>query len=187
MLEGITDPGKLADFVAANLDLALPAKVELLSLGDVPRRLERLAELLAEELQVLEVGSQIQEKVKAKLDEHQREYVLREQLRVIRQELGEEASDDELDELITKLDDAGLSPEARRVADRELRRLKQMSPQSAEYHVARTYLEVIAALPWDRLSPDRLDLKAAREVLDRDHYDLAPSRIASSSTSPCAR
>lgn len=173
VLEGITDPGKLADFVAANLDLSLPAKAELLSLGDIPRRLERLAEFLAEELQVLEVGSQIQEKVKAKLDEHQREYVLREQLRVIRQELGEEGSDDELQDLMTKLDRSGLSTEARRIADRELKRLKQMSPQSAEYHVARTYLEVIAALPWERVSPDRLDLKAARDVLDRDHYDLA--------------
>ena len=172
VLEGISDPGKLADFVAANLDLALPAKAELLSLGDIPRRLERLAELLAEELQVLEVGSQIQEKVKAKLDEHQREYVLREQLRVIRQELGEDASEDELQDLANKLDRAGVSPEARRVADRELKRLRQMSPQSAEYHVSRTYLEVIAALPWDRVSPDRLDLKAAREILDRDHYDL---------------
>jgi ATP-dependent Lon protease len=174
VLEGISDPGKLADFVAANLDLALPARVELLSLGDVPRRLERLAELLAQELQVLEVGSQIQEKVRAKLDEHQREYVLREQLRVIRQELGEEAGDDDVEDLVQKLDAAGLSAEARRIADRELRRLKQMSPQSAEYHVARTYLEVIAALPWERVSPDRLDLKAAREILDRDHYDLAP-------------
>ncbi|MGH7537340.1 MAG: endopeptidase La, partial [Gemmatimonadales bacterium] len=173
VLEGITDPGKLADFVAANLDLALPAKAELLALADVPRRLERLAEFLAEELQVLEVGSQIQEKVKAKLDEHQREYVLREQLRVIRSELGEDASDDELEDLIGKLDRAGLSPEARRVADRELKRLRHMSPQSAEYHVVRTYLEVIGALPWERVSPDRLDLKTAREVLDRDHFDLA--------------
>jgi ATP-dependent Lon protease len=173
VMNGISDPGKLADFVAANLDLALPAKAELLSLGDIPRRLERLAEFLAEELQVLEVGSQIQEKVKAKLDEHQREYVLREQLRVIRQELGEDATDDELQDLTNKLDAAGLSAEARRVADRELKRLRQMSPQSAEYHVARTYLEVIAALPWERVSADRLDLKGAREILDRDHYDLA--------------
>jgi ATP-dependent Lon protease len=173
VMEGIADPGKLADFVAANLDLAMPAKAELLALGDIPRRLERLAEFLAEELQVLEVGSQIQEKVKAKLDEHQREYVLREQLRVIRQELGEDGSDDELQDLTNKLDGAGLSSEARRVADRELKRLRQMSPQSAEYHVARTYLEVIAALPWERVSADRLDLKGAREILDRDHYDLA--------------
>jgi ATP-dependent Lon protease len=172
VLEGITDPGKLADFVAANLDLALPAKAELLALGEIRPRLERLAELLAEELEVLEVGSQIQEKVRAKLDEHQREYVLREQLRVIRQELGEEATDDDVQDLATKLDGAGLSAEARRVVDRELKRLRQMSPQSAEYHVVRTYLETIAALPWERVSPDHHDLKAAREILDRDHYDL---------------
>src|SRR2546423_9537211 len=99
VLVGITDAGKLADFVAANLDLALPPKAELLALDDVNRRLERLAELLGQELQVLEVGSQIQEKVRTRLDQNQREYVLREQLRVIRQELGEEDADDELTEL----------------------------------------------------------------------------------------
>src|SRR6266566_1752864 len=129
VLAGITDGSKLADFAAANLDLALPAKAELLSIDDVNRRLERLAELLGQELQVLEVGTQIQEKVKSRL-------------------------------------------EAKKVADRELKRLRQMSPQSAEYHVARTYLEVFATLPWGRTSEDRLDLKAAREILDRDHYDL---------------
>ena len=172
VLEGIGDAGKLADFIAANLDIALPAAAELLSIGDVSKRLERLSELLAEELQVLEVGSQIQEKVKARLDDHQREYVLREQMRVIRQELGEETTDEEIEELTNRLASAGLSAEARKVADRELRRLRQMSPQSAEYHVARTYLDVLVGLPWDRVSQDRLDLKAARTILDRDHYDL---------------
>src|SRR5437899_3098815 len=172
VLAGITDGSKLADFAAANLDLALPAKAELLSIDDVNRRLERLAELLGHELQVLEVGTQIQEKVKSRLDANQREYVLREQLRVIRQELGEDEGDDELTELGKRLEEGGLSPEARKVADRELKRLRQMSPQSAEYHVARTYLEVFATLPWSRTSEDRLDLKAAREILDRDHYDL---------------
>src|SRR5438094_52142 len=135
---------QLADFAAANLDLALPAKAELLSIDDVNRRLERLAELLGQELQVLEVGTQIQEKVKSRLDANQREYVLREQLRVIRQELGEDDGDDELDELGRRLDEAGLHAEAKKVSDRELKRLRQMSPQSAEYHVARTYLEVFA-------------------------------------------
>jgi ATP-dependent Lon protease len=172
VLAGITDPGRLADFVAANLDLALPAKAELLALDDVTRRLERLTELLAAELQVLEVGSQIQEKVKLRLDENQREYVLREQLTVIKQELGEDESEDELDELVRRLEEAGLSAEARKVADRELKRLRLMPPQSAEYHVARTYLETFVALPWNRVSEDRLDLAAAREILDRDHYDL---------------
>src|SRR5256714_872899 len=172
VLVGISDAGKLADFVAANLDLALPAKAELLALDDVNRRLERLAELLGQELQVLEVGSQIQEKVRTRLDQNQREYVLREQLRVIRQELGEEDADDELTELAHRLDAAGLHEEATKVVERELKRLRQMSPQSAEYHVARTYLEVFATLPWGRTSEDRLDLKAARDILDRDHYDL---------------
>ncbi|MGH7645425.1 MAG: endopeptidase La [Gemmatimonadales bacterium] len=173
ILAGISDPGKLADFVAANLDLALPAKAELLSLDDVNRRLERLTELLSAELQVLELGSQIQEKTRARLDQTQREYVLREQLSVIRQELGEDESDDELDDLAKRLEAAGLSAEGRKVADRELKRLRQMPMQSAEYQVARTYLEVFAALPWTRVSEDRLDLKAAREILERDHYDLA--------------
>src|SRR6266704_3452214 len=174
VLGGVSDAGKLADFVAANLDLALPAKAELLAIDEVNRRLERLAELLGQELQVLEVGSQIQEKVRTRLDQNQREYVLREQLRVIRQELGEEEGEDELTELAGRLEAAGLHDEAKKVVDRELKRLRQMSPQSAEYHVARTYLEVIASLPWGRTSEDRLDLKAARDILDRDHYDLKP-------------
>ncbi len=172
VLAGITEAGKLADFIAANLDLALPAKAELLAIDDVTRRLERLQEFQVQELQVLEVGTQIQEKVKTRLDQNQREYVLREQLQVIRQELGEGEGDDELDELAKKLEDAQLSAEAKKVAERELKRLRQMSPQSAEYQVARTYLDVFAGLPWARVTEDRLDLKAAREILDRDHYDL---------------
>ncbi|PYP20753.1 MAG: endopeptidase La [Gemmatimonadetes bacterium] len=172
VLAGINEAGKLADFIAANLDLALPAKAELLAIDDVTRRLERLGEFLMQELQVLEVGTQIQEKVKNRLDENQREYVLREQLQVIRQELGEGEGDDELEELAKRLEEAQLSAEGKKVCDRELKRLRQMSPQSAEYQVARTYLDVFAALPWARVTQDRLDLKAAREILDRDHYDL---------------
>jgi ATP-dependent Lon protease len=172
VLAGITEAGKLADFIAANLDLALPAKAELLAVDDVTRRLERLAEFLVQELEVLEVGTQIQEKVKTRLDQNQREYVLREQLQIIRQELGEDTGDDELDELAQRIEQAELSPEAAKVAERELKRLRQMSPQSAEYQVARTYLDVFATLPWTKVSQDRLDLKAARAILDRDHYDL---------------
>src|SRR5439155_6711214 len=104
--DGVTDAGKLADFVAANIDLPLPAKAELLAIDEVNKRLERLAELLGQELQVLEVGSQIQEKVKSRLDQNQREYVLREQLRVIRQELGEDEGEDELAELGRRLEQA---------------------------------------------------------------------------------
>ncbi|MGH7754483.1 MAG: endopeptidase La, partial [Gemmatimonadales bacterium] len=172
VLAGIEDAGKLTDFVAANLDLNVDAKAELLGEPRVAERLERLSTLLAEELQVLEVGSQIQEKLKTQLDQNQREYLLREQMRVIKQELGEDVEDDELGELDQRLKRAGLSPEAEKVVQREIKRLAQMSPQSAEYQVARTYLEVFAALPWSGLSEDRLELKLAREILDRDHYDL---------------
>src|SRR5438094_8347959 len=175
VLAGITDAAKLADFVAAHLELALPAKAELLAIDEVNRRLERLAELMGQELQVLEVGSQIQEKVRTRLDQNQREYVLREQLRVIRQELGEEEGEDELAELARRLEEGGLSPEGKKVADRELKRLRQMSPQSAEYHVARTYLEVLASLPCSRTSTDRLDVKGARDILDPDQSDLKPA------------
>src|SRR5207247_1534009 len=182
VLSGITDGSKLADFAAANLDLALPAKAELLSIDDVNRRLERLAELLGQELQVLEVGTQIQEKVKSRLDANQREYVLREQLRVIRQELGEDDGDDELDELGRRLDEAGLHAEAKKVADRELKRLRQMSPQSAEYHVARTYLEVFATLPWRSVGCGTRRRCAAIAA-----PTSAPSRAASSTRCSAAR
>src|SRR5256885_9151935 len=117
VLVGISDAGKLADFVAANLDLALPAKAELLAIDEVNRRLERLAELLGQELQVLEVGSQIQEKVKSRLDANQREDVLREPLRVIRQELGEDEGEDERAELGRRLAQAGGSPAAKKGVD----------------------------------------------------------------------
>src|SRR3989442_4627083 len=118
VLVGIAEGGKLADFVAANLDLALPAKAELLAIDDVNRRLERLAELLGQELQVLEGGSQIQEKGRTRLDQNQREYVLREQLRVIPQELGEEEGADELTELAGRVRAFGPHDAARTVAER---------------------------------------------------------------------
>ena len=173
VLAGISDPGKLADFVAANLDLAVDAKVELLGSGDVAARLERLSALIAQELQVLEVGSQISEKVKTRLDEHQREYVLREQLKAIQEELGEGGPEGgEAGELLQKLEAAKPPEEALKAGRRELERLERMSPQSAEYQVSRTYVEVLASLPWSVLSEDRLDIAHARAVLDRDHFDL---------------
>ena len=172
MLAGISDPGKLADFVAANLDIAVEAKAELLATGDVATRLERLGGLITQELQVLEVGTQISEKVKSRLDEHQREYVLREQLKAIQEELGEGGLEGEMGELLKKLEAAKPSEEALAAGRREVERLARMSPQSAEYQVSRTYVEVLAGLPWSVLTEDRLDIAHAREVLDRDHFDL---------------
>ena len=172
VLAGITDPGKLADFVAANLDVAVEAKAELLATGDVTARLERLSTLIGQELQVLEVGTQISEKVKSRLDEHQREYVLREQLKAIQEELGEGGLEGDTGDLLKKLEAAKPSEEALAAGRRELERLARMSPQSAEYQVSRTYVEVLAGLPWSVLTEDRLDIAHAREVLDRDHFDL---------------
>ena len=173
VLQGITDPGKLADFCAANLSVDVAVKAQLLGLGDVTARLEKLVGLIDQEIQVLEVGSQIQEKLKSRLDEHQREYVLREQLRLIREELGEgEGGESDTDELRKKLEAAQPSEEALKAGKRELERLARMSPQSSEYQVARTYLELLASLPWASVSEDRLDVANARAVLDRDHYDL---------------
>jgi ATP-dependent Lon protease len=172
VLAGITDPGKVADFAAANLDIAVEAKAELLATGDVAARLERLSALIAREMQVLEVGTQISEKVKTRLDEHQREYVLREQLRAIQEELGEGGGDGDAGDLLAKLEAAQPGEEALKAGRRELERLGRMSPQSAEYQVARTYVEVLAGLPWSVLTEDRRDIAHAREVLDRDHYDL---------------
>ncbi|HTT68769.1 MAG TPA: endopeptidase La [Gemmatimonadales bacterium] len=172
VLAGITDAGKLADFVAANLDVAVEAKAELLATGDVAARLERLSALIGQELQVLEVGTQISEKVKSRLDEHQREYVLREQLKAIQEELGEGGLEGEMGELLKKLEAAKPSEEALAAGRRELERLGRMSPQSAEYQVSRTYVEVLAGLPWSVLTEDRLDIAHARSVLDRDHFDL---------------
>jgi ATP-dependent Lon protease len=172
VLAGITDPGKLADFVAANLDIAVEAKAELLATGDVAARLERLAALINQELQVLEVGTQISEKVKSRLDEHQREYVLREQLKAIQEELGDDGPEGETGDLLKKLEDAKPSEEALAAGRREVERLGRMSPQSAEYQVSRTYVEVLAGLPWSALTDDRLDIAHARQVLDRDHFDL---------------
>jgi len=173
VLDGITDPGKLSDFCAANLSVDVAAKAALLGMGDVTARLEKLATLLDKEIQVLEVGSQIQEKLKSRLDEHQREYVLREQMRLIQEELGEgPRGESDVAELTRRLEAAKPTEDALKAGRRELDRLERMSPQSAEYQVARTYIELLAGLPWSAASEDRLDIANARAILDRDHYDL---------------
>jgi len=173
VLEGLTDPGKLADFCAANLSINVGVKAQLLGTGDITARLEKLTALLDQEIQVLEVGSQIQEKLKSRLDDHQREYVLREQMRLIQEELGESAGGaSDVADLKKKLEEAKPPEDALKAGQRELDRLGRMSPQSAEYQVARTYIELLAGLPWSTVSEDRLDVRNARTILDRDHYDL---------------
>jgi ATP-dependent Lon protease len=170
----IQDPGRLADFVAASLpSLTTPQKQEMLETLDVRARLDRLNKVLVKDLEVLEVGNKIQSQVKTELQKNQREYYLREQMKAIQKELGE--GDDqqrEFNELREKIEAAGMTEEVKKEALRELDRLSKMSPAAAEYTVARTYLDWLVALPWNKRTESEIDLKKAKEVLDNDHYDL---------------
>jgi ATP-dependent Lon protease len=171
----IDDPVRLADFIAANLP-SLPTllRQELLETADVRRRLETLIRELSKELEVLELRNKIQEQVQEQVSQSQREYLLREQLKAIHKELGE--SDDgqaEIDELREKMEKAGMSPEALKECDRELKRLAKMTPASAEYMVARTYLEWMISLPWSKSSgAEEINIAKGQAILDEDHYDL---------------
>src|SRR6201997_5147054 len=171
----IDDPVRLADFIAANLpSLSTLLRQELLETADVRRRLETLVRELSKELEVLELRNKIQEQVQDQVGQSQREYLLREQMKAIQKELGE--SDDsqaEIDELRAKLDESGMPAEARKECDRELKRLQKMTPASAEYMVARTYLEWMTALPWTKSSgAPEIDIANGQKILDEDHYDL---------------
>ncbi len=168
-----SNPDKLADLVASNLNLTLEEKQVILETVDVKRRLKRLTVYVNRELEVLEMGSRIQDKVQTELGKNQREYFLREQLRAIQKELGmgDERSA-EIEELREKIEAAKLPKEAEKEAMRELDRLSKMQPGAAEYTVARTYLDWMVALPWAKATEDNLDINKAGEVLDEDHYDL---------------
>jgi ATP-dependent Lon protease len=166
-------PGRLCDFIASLLDLQTQDKQEILDTVDVKKRLQRLNEILARELQVLEVGQQIQETVRESVDQHQKEFFLRQQMDAIRKELGEgDDSQRDVEELKQKIEAANMPPEVRKEADRELLRLQRIPAQAAEYTVARTYLEWLCDIPWAVSTEDQLDLTHVRKVLDEDHSGL---------------
>ncbi len=167
----ISDPGQLADFVAANVDLPFPARQQILETLKVKERLRLVLRLLEERIEILELGSKIQTEVKSEIDKTMRERYLREQLAAIRRELGEDERP-EIKELAEKIKAAKLPPEVEEEAKRELERLSEIHPSSAEYTVARTYLEWIVSLPWSVSTEDNLDIARAKQVLDEDHYDL---------------
>jgi ATP-dependent Lon protease len=172
-IANIDDPSALSHLIAGSLRLKSEEKQALLEEADVARRLRRLVEILARELEVISIGSEIQSQVQSEIDKGQREFVLRQQLEAIRKELGEfDESAAEAGELREQLDAIALPEEVRRQADRELKRLEALPPQAAEHGVIRTYLEWIASLPWDKATEDNLDLVHARAVLDDDHYDI---------------
>jgi ATP-dependent Lon protease len=169
----IEDPSALAHLIAGALRISTEEKQELLEQVDVAKRLRRLSEILARELEVVNLGSKIQSQVQSEIDKGQREYYLREQLKAIQQELGEgDEQQAEINELRERIEQANLPEDARKQADRELGRLERLPPAAAEYGVIRTYLEWSVELPWSVTTDDNLDIAHAREVLDTDHYDL---------------
>jgi ATP-dependent Lon protease len=169
----IDDPSRLADFIAANLpSLSSLEKQELLESLELKIRLERLNRQLAREVEVLQLRSKIQSEVQDQVTQSQREYYLREQMKAIQKELGEADEQQEVEELRKKIDAAGMTEEAKKEATRELGRLAKMSPAAADYHVTRTYLEWLVALPWNKISDIRIDITKAKTVLDEDHWDL---------------
>jgi ATP-dependent Lon protease len=169
----IPEPGRLVDFIAANTDLEVAERQDLLATLDVQERLHKITRLLTHDLEVLEVGSRIQNQIKESMGKGQREYYLREQLKVIQKELGETDSNQaELDDLKAKLDAVGLPEEARTEADRELGRLARIPGASPEYGIVRGYLEWLSELPWSSSTEDDLNLRRAERVLNEDHHDL---------------
>jgi ATP-dependent Lon protease len=170
----IPEPGNLADFIAAHIGLKQGERQEILETLDVAQRIKKLTEYINRELEILELGTKIQSQIKGEMDKAQREFYLREQLKAIQKELGEvDERSMEANELRKKIEEAGLPPEARNEAERELDRLAKMPPAAAEYTVSRTYLDWLVSLPWTKSSEDNLDITQAARVLDEDHHDLS--------------
>ncbi len=172
-IENEPRPWVLTDLMAAHSRLATSEKVVILETLDLKERMTKLLGLLSREAQVLELGASLHSQAAGEINRHQREYFLREQMKAIQRELGEgDDRSQDLDELRSKLDEALLPPDAQKEADRELGRLERMSPGSPEYTVARTYVELMAALPWSKWTDDTLDIPAVKAVLDEDHFGL---------------
>ncbi len=171
-IAGIDDAGRLADTIAAHLPLKLESKQSILDLVEVSKRLEKLLELLEHEVDILQVEKRIRGRVKRQMEKSQREYYLNEQVKAIQKELGEGEEGADLDELEKKVISARMPKEARKKADAELKKLKLMSPMSAEATVVRNYIDTLVSLPWAKKSKVKHDLPLAEEVLNEDHFGL---------------
>jgi ATP-dependent Lon protease len=171
-IAGIDDPGRLADTIAAHLPLKLEAKQSVLDLDSVAKRLEKLLELLEHEVDILQVEKRIRGRVKRQMEKSQREYYLNEQVKAIQKELGDGEEGADLEELEKKIKAARMPKEARKKADGELKKLKLMSPMSAEATVVRNYIDTLVALPWSKKTKIKHDLRLAEQVLNEDHAGL---------------
>ena len=173
MAKSVTEAGTLADLIASIINAPVEEKQKILDSIDIKTRLKELTRMVNHQMEVLELGNKIQTKVKDDMDKSQREYYLRQQLKAIKQELGEtDENAVETEEYRKKIEEKNLPDDAKKEALRELERLSRMNPASAEYTVSSTYLDWITALPWNESTTDNLDIKKAREVLDEDHYGL---------------
>ncbi|MGB5766499.1 MAG: endopeptidase La [Arenicellales bacterium] len=172
-LSGIEEPGRLADTIAAHLSQKLEEKQQILEVSSESERLEHILGVMEAEIDLLQVEKRIRGRVKKQMEKSQREYYLNEQMKAIQKELGDmDETPNELDELANKIAEAGMTKEAREKADSELKKLKMMSPMSAEATVVRNYIDWLVNVPWKKRSKVRKDLSKAQEVLDADHYGL---------------
>ncbi len=173
-VQAIESPGELADMTASYMDLKPAEKQEVLETVDLPERLDKVGGLLARRIEVLRLSRDLRERTREAMDERQREYLLREQLRAIQKELGEadEGRQAEIGELQDAIAKAGMPPDVREHAEKELRRLERMPEAAAEYSMVRSYLDWLIEMPWDRRSESRIDIAEARRIIDEDHYGL---------------
>ena len=173
LIDSIQEHGQLADLVAANLDAPVDEKAQLLETLDAKDRIRKVLRLLTRQLEILKMRERINSQIKEEMGKNQREYVLRQQLKAIKEELGEEEGDQgDLDILEERIAKADLPGEAVKVAHKQLKRLRQMQVGSAEYTVVRTYIDWILDIPWTKQTSDNLDIAAVRKVLDEDHSGL---------------
>jgi ATP-dependent Lon protease len=171
-LQNIESPGALADMVAGLIDIKPAEKQAILESLKVRERLDRVIEFLTHRVEVLKLSREIGEQTQGKIDERQREYILREQLKTIKKELGEDETEDDLDELRQAIADAKMPEEAEKQAAKELRRLENMPEASTEHSMVRTYLDWLVTLPWAKLDEENIDIAKARAILDADHFGL---------------
>ncbi|MCK4627863.1 MAG: LON peptidase substrate-binding domain-containing protein, partial [Sedimentisphaerales bacterium] len=173
ILNNIEEPGALADFLAANINIHVPQKQEILDTFDVNERLRKLSVSLASQIELLELSAKIQSKVSQSIDKSQREYFLQEQLKAIQKELGQfDQKTAEIEELKERINGAGMPEKVQTEALRELDRLSKIPTMSPEFSVSRNYIEWLCELPWSKSTEDKLNLNRARRILNTDHYDL---------------
>ena len=172
MLSNIQKPARLADRAVSLLTVPNPEKQDVLEELDIKTRVEKSINILTKEIQRIKLGEEIQTEVHDEISKSQREYYLREQMKAIKRELGEDESQVELKEVEDAIKKAKMPKEAEKVALKELDRLSKIPSQSPEYTVSRTYLDWLTELPWSKKSEDTIDVKDANKILDEDHYGL---------------